>query len=214
MFGFLSRKRPAFDPKALSIRLLADVTIVDPQPNLDFSDNEIPPQRFVGREFLPGIAAQVVCAGQIEGTLQWLTADNIKDWGVSEGELFDLAIQNLNQIHVPQTQLNKRVLLEGGTVYWVEQSSVMKSSLLLADALWADFGFDKETIAAAVPDREWLLFCDRHSVESLSGLQTLAESLWDDPEAMKKYRISKDLLVAEQAASAGWTVLTAGAMPQ
>lgn len=205
MFRRLLARKEKFDPSSLSIRLLADARLVDPE-----SDGEpVGWADFVGKPFLAGVYAQVCQTGEFEGTLRWLTKDNVRDWGMSDDELFELAVGNMNRLHVPQTQLNKRVFPDGAMFFFINRSSIPPSGLLLADKLWSDFGFDKKSIAAAIPNRDSLLFCNRESHSSVAQMRELNLDIWNDPETIKKYRISRDILISDHATPSGWSVADA-----
>jgi hypothetical protein len=219
MFNWLKRtpakvEEIASYPKdQLTIRILANVDDVDPDFDLaefvesaEEATRELPTIEFVEELFLDRIGAMLCLEG--EQTLQWLTESDIASWQVSREDLFAVAMENLNE-KAREAQLHTMRQGDGGVVHAVLCEGVTLSSLILARNVLPQFGFSKADVAAAIPNRDSFLFCDRRSTESCEYLRKLVDVWWEDEDCPKKYRITKSLLSGSETALFGWIPIEA-----
>jgi hypothetical protein len=193
----------------LTVRILADVDDVDPTEeeiedpsNSTQTTESYPSLEFVMEEFLPRIAVHL-SLDRGEGMIQWLTEDNVSSWGLPTGELFKIAFGNLSKRHVPNIQMQE--LTRGDSVAWrplCEDCTV--SSLIFADEMWKKFAISKDDVVAMIADRDTLIFCRKDSASSIKLLEDYRDLIWSDPDTIKKYRITRDLLESDADAPYGW----------
>jgi hypothetical protein len=216
----LGLKEQEFDHDKFIVRILADVDDVD--PSAEFTDSieikgDVPDDfdwdsvKLISEPFLPGIFVQL-CREKDDGLLQWMTEKDVSASGKSGKELIEFAIGSMNRrfgsrLEVRRTQFNGPDGELAGEVYFPLCDGIMPSSLVFVDAVWEKSPFKKDEVAIGIPDRDSLYFVKKSCGKSLDLLQQYIDLVWNHEDTIRKYRITRDILVADSDTVSGWRPL-------
>jgi len=131
----------------------------------------------------------------------WVTQGDIDRWRVTESDLFDIAVSNLRNIKVGETE-HTRFAAETGYFYFNMASSL----ILLGDEFWRSMGMAPEKLVVGCPVREILLYDASGDPRRRGGVAQVISNYWNDDDFADSQRISDDFLVRDTSAPSGWAI--------
>lgn len=195
MFGLFKKRnsQPKYDPSQIVPRI-KNVEFVAALEEAGVPQDQLPVTEPLAGDLI------VTYAFDLPDSFEMVTRPHLAELGVEPGALRELAVDNLRR-QIPQISLQ-----QSGSLFRAVTGNNMDACTLLSQSLWEERAKSMAgSLIAAVPSRDFVIFCDSTSEDGMHELQEFAAGAF---AAAENHALTPSLL---RWTGAGWQAYSAEA---